>query len=352
MTHIWLRAEQRPNENRVGLTPQGVTQLMGAGYDITVERSLTRVVPDHAYAKTGCTMVDTHSWPTAPRDAIILGLKELPDDTGPLVHKHIMFGHAYKGQPDGQHLLRRFKTGGGVLLDLENLTDEHGKRVAAFGYWAGFAGAAISLQCWAAAKLGKSIVPAKRYANATELTDSVAALVNQIEQPPAAIIIGALGRVGTGAADMCNAIGATITKWDMVETASGGPFADILKHDLFFNCILAGPNTPVFVPQSACTAARKLTMVGDISCDPDSAYSPIKVYDRATTWEAPTIRAHRDPVLDVMAIDNLPSMLPHESSEDFADQLLPVLMSLNSLETGVWGRAKQVFDQHISALLE
>ena len=35
-------------------------------------------------------------------DAIIFGLKELPEDGTPLAHRHIMFGHAYKGQPAGQ----------------------------------------------------------------------------------------------------------------------------------------------------------------------------------------------------------------------------------------------------------
>ena len=55
-----------------------------------------------------------------------------------------MFGHAYKGQPAGQVLLRRFRDGGGTLYDLEYLTDETGRRVAAFGYWAGYAGAALS----------------------------------------------------------------------------------------------------------------------------------------------------------------------------------------------------------------
>ncbi len=36
-----------------------------------------------------------------------------------------------------------------------------------------------------------------------------------------------------------------------------------------------------------------------------------------------------DPPLDVMAIDNLPSLLPVESSEDYAGQLLPALLTLD-----------------------
>ena len=35
-----------------------------------------------------------------------------------------MFGHAFKGQPSGQVLLRRFRTGGGRLYDLEYLLDD------------------------------------------------------------------------------------------------------------------------------------------------------------------------------------------------------------------------------------
>ena len=36
MTHLWVRAEQRPNEERVGLTPEGVKALVQAGIKVTV----------------------------------------------------------------------------------------------------------------------------------------------------------------------------------------------------------------------------------------------------------------------------------------------------------------------------
>jgi saccharopine dehydrogenase (NAD+, L-lysine-forming) len=57
-----------------------------------------------------------------------------------------------------------------------------------------------------------------------------------------------------------------------------------------------------------------------------------------------------NPVLDVTAIDNLPSLLPVESSEDFAAQLLPSLLTLQDLEAGVWGRAKVLFEAHIASI--
>mgnify|MGYP000147172168 CR=1 FL=1 len=132
MTHLWVRAEQRPNEDRVGLTPEGAADLIKAGFRVTVEESHVRAIPIDSYRDAGVEIAAENSWPDAPLDAIIFGLKELPEDGTPLSHRHIMFGHAYKGQHSGKALLQRFKAGGGTLYDLEYLVDESGRRVAAY----------------------------------------------------------------------------------------------------------------------------------------------------------------------------------------------------------------------------
>ena len=349
MTHLWIRAEQRPNEERVGLTPEGAAALVAAGIRVTVEQSSVRAIPIDGYRAAGCEIAPENLWPDAPADAIIFGLKELPEDGTPLTHRHIMFGHAYKGQPAGQVLLRRFKAGGGTLYDLEYLVDGAGRRVAAFGYWAGFAGAAISLKAWAAQQKGFLCGPVSKYASKQALLDALAAEL-PAQKRPRAIIIGALGRVGTGAADLCAAMNVAFTKWDMAETASGGPFPEILQHEMFLNCILARPGCPVFVPADATKAQRALTVIGDIACDPTSDFSPIKVYGETTSWEQPALRVFSAPPLDVMAIDNLPSLLPVESSEDYAKQLLPSLLTLADLKAGVWGRALADFTRHTATL--
>ncbi|MBV1902408.1 MAG: saccharopine dehydrogenase [Marinosulfonomonas sp.] len=348
MTHLWVRAEQRDHEERVGLTPEGAASLIAAGLRVSVENSPTRAIEIDGYVQAGCEIAHENSWPDAPADAIIFGLKELPDDGTALGHRHIMFGHAYKGQPDGKVLLQRFRDGGGALYDLEYLTDDNGRRVAAFGYWAGFAGAAVALKCWAAVKQGDICDPVTTYQNADALIDDVSADLNAtLIARPSAIIIGALGRVGSGARDLCAALDVATTDWDLPETASGGPFPQILEHDVFLNCILAAPGCPVFVPASTKTAPRHLSVIGDIACDPTSEFSPVKVYDHTTSWNEPALRVHDDPPLDITAIDNLPSLLPLESSHDFARQLLPSLLTLDNLEAGVWARAKKLFDQHV-----
>jgi saccharopine dehydrogenase (NAD+, L-lysine-forming) len=351
MTHLWLRAEQRPHEQRVGLTPEGAAELVGQGIKLTVEESPDRILPIDAYRAIGCEIAPFAAWPDAPDDAFIFGLKEIPDDGTPLRHRHIMFGHAFKGQPSGQILLKRFKAGGGVLYDLEYLVDDLGRRVAAFGYWAGYAGAAVSVKCWIAQRMGGIAGPVGAYGQSERLLDELkVSLAPHLAAKPRAMVIGALGRVGTGASDLCEALGIPVTKWDMAETDHGGPFPEVLDHDIFLNCILARPGTPVFVPATAGASPRRLTVIGDIACDPTSAFSPIQVYDKVTDWDAPALRVHDEPPLDVTAIDNLPSMLPRESSEDFAAQLLPSLKSIGTIDQGVWGRARAEFEAHVATV--
>ena len=347
--HLWVRAECRPDESRVGLLPEGAAALIAGGADVTVEQSAQRAIAIDGYADAGCRIVPEGAWVDAPGDAYVFGLKELPDDGTALRHKHIMFGHAYKGQPAGQVLLDRFKAGGGMLLDLEYLIDAEGRRVAAFGYWAGYAGAAVALMGWAAQQAGEIAGPIAAYPSANHLlADLQERLVRQGAARPAALIIGALGRVGSGAAALCGAMGVPVTGWDMAETAHGGPYPEVLAHEIFLNCILARPGTPVFVDASAKATMRRLSVIGDIACDPDSDFTPIRVNDQLTNWAAPARRVHAAPVLDVIAVDNLPSLLPAESSADFAAQLLPHLHALPDIAAGVWGRAAARYDAAIA----
>ncbi len=348
MTHLWVRAEQRPNERRVGVTPDGVAALVAAGLRVTVEESRVRVIPIDGYRAANAEIAPENAWPGAPADAVVFGLKELPDNGTPLIHRHIMFGHAYKSQPAGRTLLKRFRAGGGTLYDLEYLVDEAGRRVAAFGYWAGYAGAAVALMCRLEQRDGGITGPVA----AAESSETLRARLGSAlaDARPSVIVIGALGRVGTGASDFCTAMGLPLTRWDIAETAHGGPFPEILDHEIFLNCIFASPGTPVFVAADAGKRPRRLRVIGDIACDPTSDFSPIKVYDRTTRWEAPALRVHDDPPLDVMAIDNLPSLLPRESSDDYAAQLLPSLLALGDLDTGVWARARGEFDRHAAHL--
>lgn len=147
-TTLHLRSETKPLEHRSALTPTTAKALIDAGYTVNVERSPVRIFEDSDFEKVGATLVPEGSWPEAPKEHIIIGLKELPEnDTFPLKHTHVQFAHCYKNQGGWEQVLSRFPNGQGTLLDLEFLA-EKGRRVAAFGYHAGFAGAALAVQAW------------------------------------------------------------------------------------------------------------------------------------------------------------------------------------------------------------
>ena len=345
MKHLWLRAEHRENEKRVGLTPEGANQLIRIGIKVSVETSDTRIIPIKDYKDAGCEIVPEGSWERAPEEAVIFGLKELPNNDRPLKHSHIMFGHAFKGQISGKKLLKRFKEGGGTLYDIEYLTNETGKRVAAFGYWAGFAGAFVTLMVWINQQKKKQCPPLSAFDDKHKLFGDLSNEINSVKTRPSALVIGALGRVGTGVCDFCDEFSLDVKKWDIAETSSSGPFKEVLDHEILFNCVVSNAETPVFFHPNYIDSPRKLGIIGDIACDPDSDYNPIPIYNAPTSWSNPGLNIASNPPLDVMAIDNLPSLLPKESSIDFAEQLFPYLMEFDKRHNEVWERSKAIFKQ-------
>ena len=352
-TTIWLRAETKHHEQRTALTPATAKMLIDAGLQVVVERSEQAAIPADAFAECGCQLAPAGTWRQAPSDVYILGLKELPDDGTALHHRHIYFAHAYKDQRDWQSILRRFTCGGGQLLDIEFLCDAEGRRVAAFGYWAGYAGAGAALKAWCAQAKRQAMPPLGTYNHREVLLDELRAELDAIGQPlPSVMIIGALGRVGSGACDLVEALGLSLTRWDMDDTASGGPFDSILAHAIFINCVMVKEALPPFVTREQLnTAARKLRVISDISCDPLGAYNPLPIYTRCTTFSQPAARiVEGDPPLDLVAIDHLPSMLPVESSEDFSRQLAPYLLRLDPTNNPVWRGSLDWFKTKINQL--
>lgn len=135
----------------------------------------------------------------------ILGLKELPESDEPLQHSHIQFAHCFKRQGGWSKVLARFARGGGSLYDLEFLTDEQGRRVAAFGFYAGFAGAAAGILAFAAQREGHKLGALKPYGNEGEMIEALQGTLKGTRVR--ALVIGALGRCGRGAVDLLRKVG-------------------------------------------------------------------------------------------------------------------------------------------------
>lgn len=347
-THIWLRAETKPQEQRTALTPNGAKSLLDKGFKITVEQGTQNIFAIDEYQALGCKIAEQGQWVNAPKDTIILGLKELPEDNFALTHKHIYFAHCYKEQAGSEDILSRFVSGGGKLYDLEFLLDGNNRRIAAFGYWAGFAGAALAVWAWANKELGlKALEPVVSQPNKEQLIEAVGALLTKCDTKPNVMVIGAKGRSGSGAIGLAKELGLETIDWDMAETAKGGPFTEINQADIFVNCVLVNQDLPPFLTlDSLSTDDRQLSVIADVSCDPYGDYNPIRIYNQCTTFAEPTIKVELPgKPLDLIAIDHLPSLLPKESSGDYGEQLVPYLATLNDLTLDVWQNALNLFEQ-------
>lgn len=362
---LHLRAETKPLEHRAALTPTTTKKLLDAGFEVYVEESTLSTFKTEEYVAAGATIVEEGSWRTAPKERMIIGLKELPEESFPLVHEHIQFAHCYKDQGGWKEVLGRFPAGKGTLYDLEFLEDDNGRRVAAFGFHAGFAGAALGVQDWAFRQThsDKEDFPGvEAYPHESLLVDAVkkdlhAAIAASGKSLPKVLVIGALGRCGSGAVDLLRKIGLpeeNIIKWDMAETAKGGPFPEIVDAEIFVNCIyLSKPIPPFTNYQILNDEKRNLQVIVDVSADTTNPHNPIPVYTISTTFDKPTVVAETSvgPRLDVISIDHLPSLLPREASEAFSAALLPSLLQLPERDTApVWTRAKALFDRHVARL--
>ncbi|WP_153397530.1 Rossmann-fold NAD(P)-binding domain-containing protein [Ornithinicoccus halotolerans] len=337
--HLWIREESRPTEQRVPIVPEDAALLVAEGVRVTVERSQRRAYRDEEFAAAGCELADPGSWVAAPEDAYIVGIKELPPEPEPLHHHHIFFAHAYKGQEGAERLLHRFRSGGGELLDVEYLTVD-GRRVVAFGYWAGYVGAALGALAWQDA-----LRPPLQPTTQQDLDDRIAA-----GSPGRAVVIGAGGRSGRGSVAALTAAGWEVTQWDRRQTQPLDRPA-LLDHDLLVNCVMTKTSTPPFLTHEDLAGdEHRLRVVADVTCDVTSEHNLLPVNTAITTWELPVRRVHQGqhPV-DVIAIDNLPSLLPREASRSFSAELIPLVRDLPA-RRGPWAAAKEAFSSALGAL--
>ncbi|PNY27406.1 Saccharopine dehydrogenase [NAD(+), L-lysine-forming] [Tolypocladium capitatum] len=377
---ILLRAEQKPLEHR-SFSPAVIGSLVEAGYPVSVERSSTdpdfkRIFDDAEYEAAGATLVPTGGWPRAAPGTIVLGLKEIPEEGFALRNDHISFAHCYKNQGGWETVLSRFPRGGSVLYDLEFLVDEQGRRVSAFGYHAGFTGAALGAKAWAwqLAHPGEKLPSVRSftdgrgyYVNEDELVEQIRRDVEAGEKAlgrkPTAMVLGALGRCGKGACDLFVKAGIpeeNMTRWDLDETKDrNGPYEEIAQHDIFLNAIYLSKPIPPFVNDDLLRqAGRKLAVVVDVSCDTTNPHNPIPIYSINTTFDDPTVPVavkgdqNKGP-LSVISIDHLPSMLPREASEAFSEGLRESLLQLKDRATSrVWADAEKLFNEKVALLPE
>jgi saccharopine dehydrogenase (NAD+, L-lysine-forming) len=291
---IFIRAETYPNEFRTPLVPYDVRTLLEEGHSVIVESSETRCFTDEEYMEDGA-IISYKPWYQQDPQTLILGLKELEHLDQLNGHTHVYFSHALKGQAGSTEILDAFRKSNSTLYDLEDFC-RNGKRILSFGFYAGVVGAFLGVKAF-----GSELGPLRP----TTLTE-----LSACEPITAKIGIAGAGRTSKGVQRILDSLGLSYT------VLKRGDLIDPTQFDIFFNCICLSPE----YKETWNTDTDKPLLIVDISCDASKSNSPLPPI--RTTWSEPVYRSGN---LSVIAIDNLPSLIPRESSMDFSSCMVDLI---------------------------
>lgn len=310
---IYLRAETYANETRSPLSPDDVKLLIANGFRVWIQSSVTRVFANSEFEDVGATITEL-KWYAMGSDVLIVGLKELPNLDKLQNHTHIYFSHSYRGQINGPIILDAFSKSDSILYDLEYFLNSDGTRALAFGFYAGLVGGVLGLRQNYNRKMGLGdICDLKPWDSLEDMMD-----FPRDSSPPRCAIIGN-GRTSQGVQHVLR--GCAI----LHEVIRRGAIVNAYDYDIIFNCInLEEAHEGAWVEPGH----TKDLLIVDISCDYTKPNNPFPIYKEATTWSRPVF--HYSDAVSIIAIDNLPSLLPRDSSAHFSKLLTGLLLQFGN----------------------
>lgn len=359
-----IREGKNPPDGRTPLTPEQCAEAqVELALRIVVQPSPVRCFKDKEYLKHGINLQEDLS-----DCSVLLGVKEVPIELLLPGKTYLFFSHTMKKQVYNRPLLQALLEKKVRMIDYEALTDKRGKRLIAFGFYAGLVGAHNALWTWGK-RSGDFSLPRlyqrHDYAEVLEIYSS-------LKLPPVRIVLTGGGRVAAGAAknlsdmgiqqvspqeflkrEYSTAIFTQIHAKDYVARRDGAVFEKVdyyangavyesrfapyyRKADIFINGIFYDQKGPMFFSGAETQSPDfRIRVIADISCDimPDASMpctlraskitSPVYGYSRMTGQETAPFKGDS---IDIMAIDNLPSELPRDASAFFGRQLLDKIL--------------------------
>jgi saccharopine dehydrogenase (NAD+, L-lysine-forming) len=332
---LYLRSETNPFEYRTPIVPSDIPLLKSQGYTVVVESSPNRIYKDTEYSHNGAIVTQKKWWDPEFQTAYILGLKEIEDIDRIDGHTHVYFSHSYKEQVNAKFLLSTFAKKNGLLYDLEYFLDENKNRVLSFGFYAGIAGCYLALFQYHYKNQCKTNLPDLR-SEALD-TDFLAKIFQEGTPPLRVAIAGEKGNCGKGVSQVLESMNINYDSFGRTSDKSTLP-----SYDIVFNCIKLDPaSTEVWFSET--TEFQKPILIVDISCDPTRPNNPIAIYKEETTWENPVYSYNN--MVDIIAISNLPSLLPKESSDYFSKKCVDLFVDT---ESEIWKRNESIYRSQIA----
>lgn len=349
-----------PPDSRVPLVPvQCATILKNYDLELCIESSLDRCFPDEDYQKAGVSLVNDLT------DCdILMGVKEIPVKRLLPNKTYFFFSHTIKEQAHNRTLLQAVLEKNIRLIDYEVLTNEYGKRLIAFGRFAGMVGAHNAILAFGR-RTGEFTL--KRMKDCHDYGEAKS-IYNNLDWPPMKIVLTGTGRVGMGAAQvlidmgikqispddflkknyahavftqlLCDNYvarkdGKEFNKKDFYKNphlykSTFKPFTEVA--DVMINGIYWDQRAPQFFTQKEMNQPNfNIKVIADVTCD-IAPVSSIPSTLRASTIENPIFGY--DPEkgcettpfapnsIDMMTIDNLPNELCRDASTSFGQQFI------------------------------
>jgi saccharopine dehydrogenase (NAD+, L-lysine-forming) len=267
---------------------------------------------------------------------LVIGIKELENLEFLDHNTHAYFSHSFKNQKDSKKILDTFLFSKSDLYDFEYFLDTEGRRKISFGFYAGQVGAILGLLHYTHT-LPSRLTPWNSFQEMLTSVPLISVPLNSvlpIRQKISIGILGTQGRCGKGVQSILNQLNIPFTP--LSKDSDPESFKNF---DIFYNCILLDESySKVWFDQTT-KFTKPLTII-DISCDSSKPNNPIKLYTKSTSWDSPVYK-YND-LVSIIAIDNMPSLLPKESSDYFSGILTELILEK---DMSIWENALSIFFQ-------
>ncbi len=372
LTNIGIIRESRNDENRTPLVPEHIKKYKESSPNINfiIQPSNSRCFSDEEYELCGAKINENLN-----QCSIIFGVKEI--DPNILINNrtYLFFSHTFKINKQQKNIEKHKKdlllsilNKKITLIDYENIRGKNGTRCLGFGRFAGIVG------CYNTLNLLLKVLGKQSLASAYKINDYERLVLNlkNLYFPKTKILVTGDGRVAKGVIELLNLTNIkAVSKKDFLEKKFDQPiFCNLetkdyvtnnsstnfnLEHfidnpqdysssalqylketDILISAHYWDPSSPKIFENEDLKVLQNLKIVGDITCDINGS---VPTTIRSTTIEEPNYWIERYTLKEidenndgiaVMAVDNLPSELPRDSSTEFSEgiikEVLPFLL--------------------------
>jgi saccharopine dehydrogenase (NAD+, L-lysine-forming) len=325
--NICILEEKRKDERRAPIVPKDIIKLKKKypKWKFYIEPSVRRIFSDKEYYASGCKKYNSQ------KIDLFLSVKEISIQKVKKNQNYLMFSHTIKGQKQNLPLLKKILKNDCSLIDYELFKTKENRREIGFGWHAGIIGCYLTLS---------KILKIKNKLHQRSTMNDLISQIKKSQFNNLKILITGDGQVSQGVQFFLNKIGISKSfykvlppnklykrldkKYNLSELLKGeGVYESIFntyigKYDILLSCHFWDKKFPKLFNIKDING-NFFKIIGDISCDINGS---IPTTIKSTKLNSPYY-INRNTT--IMAVDNLPSALPYETSKYFSNSLIKIL---------------------------